>query len=146
MPQKTWNCRRRYHEKSEVPRLLNRPKSLVFAFSVNPPSSPLLFNSDTLYLMVAQIPKVPKPRCGSGQKGGGQSKPFDSAHLFFDGFGNDLTRDFTKDLPRIFARILPRIYQGIYQGFPFTKDVGGCSFVDLICIHIYDLCKIIYNI
>ena len=49
---------------------VNRPESLVFHFFVNPPASPLLFNFHAFYLMVAQIPKVPKPRCGSGQKGG----------------------------------------------------------------------------
>ena len=46
--------------------------SQEFLFSAFPSNSPpllLLFNSYTVYLMVAEIPRVHQIRCGSGQKG-----------------------------------------------------------------------------
>ena len=83
-----------------------------------------------------QTPKVPEPRCGSGQKGGGQGQPFDVVHIFFDGFCKGLTRYFTKGLPRFYQGFLQGsyqgFYQGIYQGFPFTKGLGPFSSGDLI--------------
>ena len=71
---------------------LNRLESLVFHFSVNPPASPLLFSFHTFYLMVAKIPKVPKPRCVSG-KGGCHVNRFTWQPLFarnYNAFGSFL--------------------------------------------------------
>ena len=55
---------------------LNRQESSFFHFSVIPPASPSLSNFHTFYLMVAQIPNVPKTRCCSGQKGVGNVNRF----------------------------------------------------------------------
>ena len=48
---------------------LNRQGSSFSHFCVNSPAPPWLSNFHTFYLMVAQIPKVPKPAAAAAKKG-----------------------------------------------------------------------------